>query len=444
MSTEGDEASRIDVEIDDGQRTSLLRAVIDHAPFGAHMYRLDDDERLIFIGYNRKAAELLDVDHDALLGRTLEEAFPGNVGTPTPDAYRRVAREGGTYDLEQYAYDSGAIVGVFEVHAFWFGPRRVSVFFRDVTEKRKAEAELREAQELLALAESAAKAGFWTWDVPSGRLTWSPPFFALFGLPPGAEASFDTWRATLHPEDREAAEARIMASIDEHVPLQNEYRIVLPDGGVRWIAAWGTTTYSDDGAPLHMAGICLDIDERKRREEEINALNDELERRVEERTTELTAANLELNDFVYSVSHDLRSPLRALDGFSQVLLEDYEAVLDAAGQDSLHRIRGAAQHLAELIDALLGLSRVARRDVLIGDVDVSREAQTIIDRLVAEDPGGQCAWTCPGALRCAPTPRSRASSSRTSSATRGSSRRRLRIRGSRWAACIAVEPPCSS
>ena len=161
---------------------------------------------------------------------TLEEAFPGNVGTDTPEAYRRVAREGGVYDLDQYAYDAEGIAGIFEVHAFSFGPRRVSVFFRDVTEKRKAELALREANEMLAVAQRAAKAGFWSWDVPTGVLTWTPEFFELFGLPPDAPASFDTWRAALHPDDVEAAEARIMEAMDDHLVLENEYRVVLPDG----------------------------------------------------------------------------------------------------------------------------------------------------------------------------------------------------------------------
>ena len=368
------------------QQEGLLRAVVDNAPFGAHMYSLEDDDRLVFIGYNRKAEEMLGLDHRRFLGLTLEEAFPGNIGTDTPAAYRRVARDGGVFDVDQYAYEAEEIAGVFEVHAFNFGPRRVSVFFRDVTEKRKAEFELRQAQEMLDLAQSAAQAGFWSWDVPTGKLTWSPPFFTLFGLPADAEASFDTWRAVLHPDDREGAEARIMEALDRHETLENEYRVVLGDGSVRWIGAAGTTKYGADGAPLRMAGICLDIDERKRREEEIRALNEDLEARVEDRTQELSEANRELQDFVYAVSHDLRSPLRALDGFSEVLLEDYDAVLDAEGRDSLHRIRSASQHLAELIDALLGLSRVGRRDVLPTEVDISAESDNILARLAAQEP----------------------------------------------------------
>jgi PAS domain S-box-containing protein len=386
MDSEAGPSHHSDAEGGTVDRADLLRAVIDHAPFGAHLYRLDPGDRLVFTGYNRKAREMLGIDHDELLGLTLEEAFPGNVGTPTPAAYKRVAREGGTYDLDHYGYDAEGIAGVFEVHAFWFGPQRVSVFFRDVTEKRRAETDLREAQEMLNLAQSAAHAGFWTWDIVGGGLTWSPPFFTLFGLSQDAEASFETWRATLHPDDLEQAEARIMDAVDRGVQLENEYRVVLPDGSIRWIAAAGTTAYAEDGTPLRMAGICVDIDGRKRREQEISALNDELEARVEARTLELTAANRELQDFVYAVSHDLRSPLRALDGFSEVLLEDYDGVLDAKGQDSLRRIRSASQHLAELVDALLHLSRLGRRDIVLRRVDLSAAAVEILERLAEQEP----------------------------------------------------------
>lgn len=126
------------------EREERLRVLLDNAPYGAHMYELMPDDRLVFIGYNARAVEMLGTDHEALLGQTLEEAFPGNAGTETPEAYRRVAREGGTWSMEQNSYHDAkrGIVGVFEVYAFSFGPNRVSVFFRDVTELRRTELEL--------------------------------------------------------------------------------------------------------------------------------------------------------------------------------------------------------------------------------------------------------------------------------------------------------------
>lgn len=129
-------------EAESAEREQRLRALLDNAPYGAHMYELMPDDRLIFIGYNARAVEMLGIDHEPLLGKTLEEAFPGNVGTDTPEGYRRVAREGGTWAVEQYAYEEGVASGLYEVFAFSFGPNRVSVFFRDVTELRRTELEL--------------------------------------------------------------------------------------------------------------------------------------------------------------------------------------------------------------------------------------------------------------------------------------------------------------
>ena len=123
-----------------------LQSVLDNAPFGAHLYELTLDDRLVFVGYNRRAEDMLGVDHAPLIGKTLEEAFPGNVGTETPEAYRRVAREGIVWETDQYAYDAAGIAGVFEVIAFPYGPDRTTVFFRDVTEKRRLEIALRDSE----------------------------------------------------------------------------------------------------------------------------------------------------------------------------------------------------------------------------------------------------------------------------------------------------------
>jgi light-regulated signal transduction histidine kinase (bacteriophytochrome) len=121
----------------------------------------------------------------------------------------------------------------------------------------------------------------------------------------------------------------------------------------------------------------------------------ELEQRVEARThelaernealrknaAELTAANAELDAFAYSVSHDLRAPLRSIDGFSQVLLEDYGAQLDDAGKDSLQRVRAASQRMGTLIDDLLKLARVTRAEVRTEEVDLSGMAREIVTEL---------------------------------------------------------------
>ena len=141
------ERRRVEAELRD--REEQLQAVLDNSPFGMHTYRLEG-ERLVFSGFNQTAVAILGIDHAGLLGMTLEDAFPGDVGSETAvktaAAYHRIAREGGRYESLAYAYDAGGIAGVFEVHAFAYGAGEIAVFFRDVTERRRLEAAVDESE----------------------------------------------------------------------------------------------------------------------------------------------------------------------------------------------------------------------------------------------------------------------------------------------------------
>jgi two-component system, cell cycle sensor histidine kinase and response regulator CckA len=134
----------------------------------------------------------------------------------------------------------------------------------DVTELKQAERELRRAKERLELAQRAAGMGTWDWDLLTGGIEWTPDLFEIFGLDPQTTAaSFEAWRAAVHPDDRAVAEARIRRAIQDHTPLASEYRVVRSDGQVCWVNALGHAVYDDTGKALRMLGVCIDVTERK-------------------------------------------------------------------------------------------------------------------------------------------------------------------------------------
>ncbi|HTV54680.1 MAG TPA: ATP-binding protein [Terriglobia bacterium] len=148
-----------------------------------------------------------------------------------------------------------------------------------------------------------------------------------------------------------------------------------------------------------------EVAERKHAQEEVTQLNSELEQRVQARTLQLQRVNKELDAFCSSVSHDLRAPLRAIDGFSDILLRDYQDKLDDRGRGHLQRVRSATQTMSQLIDDLLSLSRVAKTEMLLREIDISAAARQVVDELRRLDPHRQVEVIVPDGLLAQGDPR---------------------------------------
>ncbi len=171
-----------------------------------------------------------------------------------------------------------------------------------------------------------------------------------------------------------------LAAVLAHGSWAGETAVLGPDGREIPTSQVIVAHRNSAGEVEYLSTIIRDITERKRIEERIQMLNVDLERRVRLRTAELEAARQELESFNYSVSHDLRAPLRGIDGFSAALLEDCHGQLSAACQGYLDRIRGAAAKMGRLIDDLLRLSRVTGQEMSVAEVDLS----ALVARIVAD------------------------------------------------------------
>ncbi len=249
----------------------------------------------------------------------------------------------------------------------------------DITDRKQAEEELRNLSDRLTLALKSGAIATWDWHIPDNTLIWDERMFELFGITPDQFTnSYDDWANRLHPDDRASAIAANHLALQGKKDYDHEFRVVHPDGTIRFIKAYALVQYSEQGEPQSMIGINFDITERK-----------QAELKLLQTTAQLEASNRELEAFAYSVSHDLRSPLRAIDGFSKALLEDYGDQFDAEGQDYFNRIRHNVKRMGMLIDDLLRLSRVSRSEMQYSAVNLSALVQEQVHELHTSDPDRQ-------------------------------------------------------
>ncbi len=192
--------------------------------------------------------------------------------------------------------------------------------------------------------------------------------------------------------------AAMRRCMEEREPAAFENLFPFADGTARWFELRMEPV--PDGICVHS----IDIDDRKTAEKKLRALNEDLERSIEERTRELRFANQELEAFSFSVSHDLRAPLRAIDGFSAALEEDCGEELGEGGRAHLARIRRATERMRCLIEDLLSLSRVGKAPLLRREVDLSALARSVARTLEEGSPGRRVVWDFAPDLRASCDP----------------------------------------
>ncbi|MCH8618990.1 PAS domain-containing protein [Undibacterium sp. TS12] len=268
-------------------------------------------------------------------------------------------------------------------------------------------AELQESEFRWKFALEGAGDGVWDLNLVTNEVIYSRRWKEMLGYTEVDElpGTLDTYTRLAHPEDS----ARAFAQLDDNLSGKTDFfsieqRMLCKDGSWKWVMSRGMVVAKNaEGQAIRMIGTHTDISEQLQAAEEMRNLlaqteraraelrlaNDSMEKQVQERTAQLEAANKELEAFSYSVSHDLRSPLRGIDGWSLALQEDYGVQLDATGQEYLERVRAESQRMGQLIDDMLQFSRLGRAALNMRDIDLTDLALTVTRRIQENNPGRQ-------------------------------------------------------
>jgi PAS domain S-box-containing protein len=344
----------------------FLDSIVENIP---SMIFVKDAAELRFVRFNKAGEELLGCSREELIGRSDHDLFPKEQAEYFVAKDRSVLADRKPLDVPEETVDTRSN-GVRILHT-----KKVALLddegnaqyllgiSEDITERKSAE---EERDRLFTLSPNLMCIA----DLDGWFKRLNPTWEKLLGFT-RQELMAEPFLHFVHPDDREAtiAEVAKLSSGAQTLDFENRYRC--KDGSYLWVL-WAAVAVPNDRV-IYASGS--DVSERKRIEEEVRRARETAE-----------SANNELEAFSYSVSHDLRAPLRSIDGFSLALAEDWGAALNDECKGHLERIRGATRRMAQLIDDLLNLSRVSRAQLVRAPVDLSAMAESVLSELRATEP----------------------------------------------------------
>jgi PAS domain S-box-containing protein len=339
------------------------------------VFVLDRDFRLTYL--NSNAVRMVAGGRD-LLGQSLWDAFPDAVDSEFFRAYTTAMETGRPTTVDEY-FEPLDIW--FEANAYPFSDG-LTVFFRDVTEQRRAAERLVESEARMRIAQAVGGVVTWQWVIGSDEIRWSGPVEKVIGVPAGAAPGFDEFLAIIHPDDRGEVLQRVELAIATGGSYHTEFRILPPDGSTRWLVASGEVLTGEESSPDRLIGINYDVTERRKLTEELERLNADLETRVAEGAAQLHQLQKieSLGQLTGGVAHDfnnlLAAVLSALGSLRRHLPE---------GDERAHRLldnaEAGARRGATLTQRMLAFAR--RQDLEPEPVDVPalvKGMQDLLDR----------------------------------------------------------------
>ncbi len=292
------------------------------------------------------------------------------------------------------------VTGVWSLLLLGFG----AVVVRDQVQAARQQRALARSEERLNEAQQLAHVGSWELDLLTDKVVWSDEVFRIFEADPArTETTFRQFLEWVHPDDRSMVRQTFEASVKAHQPYNVVHRLLLPGGRVKWVRERGVTEYRGERA-VRARGTVQDVTEVRLAQQALQQLNEQLEARVGERTSELAQANRELEAFTYSVSHDLRTPLRSIHGFAAVLEEEEAPSLSDAGRKHLRRIQDGSRRMGQLITDLLSLAHLNRAQMQQVPVNLSELAWQVAGEFQRSEPEREVDWQIQDGLQAMADP----------------------------------------
>jgi PAS domain S-box-containing protein len=353
-----------------------------------------DEQARVHYGFDNSVVSLSDViarihpdDKEKLVAEIEKATSPSGTGEYTTE-YRVIQPDGSVHWL---------FIGVRIIYEGEGENRRSIMGYGtslDITERKQKEESLKKLEYFLSESQRIAHMGSFEYVVDTQATYWSAEEYSIYGLDPkGPSPTYEVMLAKcIHPEEAALLNQTFVAAIKSHSVYELEHRIIKPDGSIRWVYDRALPYFDHDGKLVRYVGATLDITERKQAEEHIRTLNNELEQRVLDRTSLLEAANKELEAFSYSVSHDLRAPLRHINGYVDLLKGHYHDQLPEKGKHYLDTIQDSSLQMGTLIDDLLQFSRTGRQEMHKSDVDMNLILQDVLNSLKNDTEDRKINW----------------------------------------------------